>query len=286
MTRSRSTPSSPPNDPPVPNWVTRRTHYLKRTGHFSFIGEPSFDPPALAHPSLGVFLWLVKVLDISRTAITSLAGLPFLPRLTVLNADRSKLEDFTNFQSIKTTTRLSLKETPASKKPNYRLSILIVFEEDNRLISIDGCQISQPLRDQARLFPKYCSELVNRGWIAPARPPSFPQLQYLCEKHGLKPPSVISEEELFSEDLSEPDDDNFDGLLVKLREEHRDVWRKGKAQFGLLNDQEENLSDEILSIFQRYRLNNSAKPGMDVVTIVKELCKELDQEGMVEEESS
>jgi hypothetical protein len=274
----KSSPSRTPHSLPedTPNWLSRRVLLLKRTGQFSFASESAFDPPALAHPSLSSLIRVVKVLDISRTPVTSLAGCPIFPRLTVFVGDRSKLENFANFRALRSALTISLKETPISKLPTYRLSVLIGLGADSQLTSLDGSQISGALRTHASSFSQTGTELVNRGWIATTRLPEFPALQTLCEQFGVETPSVVSDSEHFSSEASEArDPSDFKELVSRLREEHREVWRKGKAQFGMLNDDDENLTDDVVALLQKYQLTEQGSSDLDVFAVVQSLCAEI-----------
>jgi hypothetical protein len=277
---------SPRDDGAIPHWLSKRVFLLKRTGHFTFTGDRSFDPVALSHPRITALLSLVKVLDISHTPITSIAGLPVLPKLNVFVADRTKLDTFANFKAIRSVTTISLKKTPASKLPTFRLSILIAFGPANRLASIDGGQVTQSLRNQALAYPPGCTDLINCGWIPSLRPPPSLELHSLCEQYGLPEPSAISDEEDMSDSVSEsrvPSD--FDGLLAMLRDQHREVWRKGKAQFGMLNNDDENINDDVLALLQRHEIADRTVQDLDVVAAVETLCSDLDREPVVEDTS-
>jgi hypothetical protein len=219
---------------------------------------------------------LVKQLDITRTPIKSLAGLPFLPRLAVFIADRTQIESFTNFKAIKKTSTISLKNTPVSRVPAYRVSVLVALGEQNCVKSIDGGCVSKELRERAKAYPECCEELVNLGALLPARPTEIEGLQRLCEQYGVEPPSVIGEDEKFSDTISETEDRNdppdFPGLLAVLKEEHREVWRRGKAQFGLLNDDDENLNEEVIAILEKHHVADVVGTDVDVLTAVERLC--------------
>jgi hypothetical protein len=268
------TPHSLPEE--IPSWLSRRVLLLKRTGQFSFASESAFNPAALAHPSLASLIRVVKVLDISRTPVTSLTGCPIFPRLAVFVGARSKLENFANFRALKSASTISLKETPLSKLPAYRVSVLIGLGADSPLTSLDGSQVSPALRAHPATFSQTDTELVNRGWLPRPRVPEFAALQTLCEEFGVPPPSLVSDDGPFSMEESESrDPDDFNALLIRLREEHREVWRKGKAQFGLLADDDENLSDEVIALLQKYQLTEQGASDVDVFAVVQSLCAEV-----------
>jgi hypothetical protein len=268
---------SPRDDGVLPRWLSRRILPVKRTGHFFFAGDPFFDPTFLSHPTITALVRIVKVLDISRTTVNSLTGLPFFPRLSVFVADRTLIATFENFKAVRSALTVSLKDSPVSKLTAFRVSILLAFGSQNRVSSIDGGLVTQSLKDQASAYSNRCTALLDCGWIPSIRPPALSELQGLCEQYGVPPPTELSESSPLSSSVaesSEPSD--FDGLLSALKEEEREVWRKGKAQFGLLNNDDDNLNDDVMAILQRHQIADRSSHNVDIVATVAALCAELD----------
>jgi hypothetical protein len=238
----------------TPTWFASRISILKRTGKLSFAGEQLFDPAVLSRPHLVGVLRFVKVLDISGAQATSLQGCPHFPRLVIFVGNRSGICNFTNFRVLKTATTISLKETSVSKLPTYRLSLLLALGSDNQLVSLDGCQIREELKVNVKSFPQYCHDLANHGWIATRQPPPNRDLEELCTTYSVELPFIDSDdedEESSGSFMKKSIATEFEGMIVALREHHKDVWRKGKAQFGL-NDDDEALNEEVLVIPRRH----------------------------------
>jgi hypothetical protein len=254
-------------------WLTQRIAILKRTGHLSLVGELRFDPRALSMPHVISVVRFVRVLDISRTPVTSLLGCPPFPRLTVFIGDRSGISDFANFRALKTATTISLKDTPVARLQTYRLSLLLALGPDDNLVSINGSQISSELRARVKAFPQFCNDLVNRGWIATPKPPAGQESVQLCQRYDVEPPFVDSDtddDDSFEHVPEEPTPTCFEDMLFLLQERHREMQRKGKAQFGLLDNDE-----EMVGILRRDHLLDGKSPDINTFTIVKRLCAEF-----------
>ena len=101
-------------------------------------------------------------LDISYAQLTSLMTLKKQTGLTKLIANNSLISSFKNFLSMPSLRSVSLLDTPVSKKPHYRLSLVVLFGD--QLISIDGKRIPESLRDKARSLPSIIKTLINSGW--------------------------------------------------------------------------------------------------------------------------
>jgi hypothetical protein len=210
-----------------PVWFARRLPHLKQTGSFSLAGEHDIDLIELSYPESASVLTICRRLDLSRTLLSSLDGLPFLPRLLSFTADHSQLSSFKNFRALRRATSISLKNTPVSRTPTYRLSLLLAVGSQS-LASIDGTQISPRLKSRAETFHAICSDLVNAGWIATSHPPNVTDIQQLCEQYEIP---TISEEQPQGEEEEEegqPSSEQlpFDDLLAQLQGEHEQLFSK------------------------------------------------------------
>jgi hypothetical protein len=259
----------------LPVWLGRRLPYLRQTGIFRFVGEQNIDLSYFSHPQVLRTLFLAKVFDISRTTLTTLAGLPYFPRLTVFVADGSELATFANFRTLTTVTSFSLKDTPVSKLPNYRLSLLLVVGTKS-VRSIDGRQISSALKANYERFPSVCREFANAGWVASAQPPTRAEIRSLCSQYSIEEPLFVPDSEnddRLSSALQDSTGD-FDGLLNKLRAEHREVWRKGRAQFGLVNEGTTNtreFAESIGEVLRRHGIDANVDTDDQILETVESL---------------
>jgi hypothetical protein len=218
----------------IPAWLFRRLPHLKKSGKLSIPTDFPVSLADLSLPSVAPLLTVCRSLDLSGVRVASLAGLPPLPRLVVFIADRSQLSSFENFSRLRSATSISLRETPLSRKPTFRLSVLLAVGP-RALTSLDGAQIGDRLRDRAAAFPSVCGALVNAGWVATAAPPDAAALRALCAEYSVADEGVIApapeeeEEEAAEEKVLPP----FEELLAQLQRDHETVVQRGAALFNL-----------------------------------------------------
>ena len=185
-----------------PIWLTIHSHPIMQTGTLNLKNNVQVDLHEFLTDSFSSYIPLIKILDISGNfSIESLEGLPYLPHIHVFNANATGLLTFKNFKSISHATKVSFKDTPISKYITYRLAILLIFGK--KLISIDGSIISNNLYQKYEQYPKYASELVNRGWIVEFPCPNENRLAFLCDLYNLERPAEL--DNILA--IDKPDDD-------------------------------------------------------------------------------
>jgi hypothetical protein len=226
-----------------------------------------------SHPDAVKALSIAKTLDISRTKVMSMVGCCALPRLTVFIADRTKIAHFANFRVLRSVITFSLRGTPVSKTPTYRLSLLLAVGTKS-IISIDGSQISRNLISQLRNYPPECRGLANRGWLAAEQPPSPEELRSLCAEYVINEPVLRSDPEELVSFVRDADGGGFG----RLREEHKGVLRRGQAQFGLVGDaadgNSERLIADIAEVLSRHGIDGEIETADAVFNTVERLCRE------------
>jgi hypothetical protein len=262
----------------LPNWTNRHLSVLKQTGNLSFGGEILFDLSSLSIPQISSVLHPVRTLDISHTHIVSMLGCPPFPHLTVFIGDHSELSNFTNFNVLKSASTVSLKGTPISKLPTYRLSLLLALGNDTQLVSIDGSQISSGLKANLHGFSEKCNALVNLGWIATVKPPTLQELETLCQKYDIDPPFIDNDSNEDSSKTSTEEEipDNFGDLLISLQNQHQEMWRKGKVQFGIL-DEYDDPDFKVMALLRRYGFVNGKVPDVNPFGILAKLRNDLNR---------
>jgi hypothetical protein len=260
--------------------MLRRLTFLKRTGTLRVCGDPQVDLQYFSHPDAIKVLSITKTLDVSRTHLTSMIGCCHFPRLTAFIADRSKIANFANFRVLGTVSTFSMKETPVSKGPTYRLSLLLAVGTKS-VTSIDGIQISPNLQSKLRRYPDTCRQLVNLGWLASSKPPSREEIESLCAEYSIEVPMLHSDsEELISYVQSDAGSDTFEDLIGRLKSEDEDVRRRGKAQFGLVDEQTATdysageLFADIADIMRSRGIDGELKTDDDLFNAVERLCRD------------
>ena len=110
------------------NWLKDKEREFRKTGKLDISGE------MLENLSFIGSRPTMKTLDLSFTSIKSLEGLPPQPKLEYLILDGSTIECFKNGFSISNISKISIRNTPVSKIPNYKISLLLICDKNLRII--------------------------------------------------------------------------------------------------------------------------------------------------------
>ena len=204
------------------NWLKDREREFRKTGKLDISGE------MLENLSFIGSRPTMKTLDLSFTSIRSFEGLPPQPKLEYIILDGSMIESFKNGLSISSISKISIRNTPASKIPNYKLSLLILC--DNLRI-IDDRIVPNKLKQKAEKYPPICRKLVNQGWIAEYPCPSKTDLIDICFNYGLnyqeetegKSISSLNEIPLYEEK-------DIDEIISKYSSKHKKMLQKAKEK--------------------------------------------------------
>ena len=270
----------------IPAWLSRRLHTLKRTGVLTLIKEKNVDLASLQIKDMCSYIQFIKTLDLTGTPIQSIENLPFLPRITSFIADYSELQNCINFSAISTTTSISVKKTPLSKLPHYKLSILLAVGPN--IVKIDGKMISPVLLNRYKKYPEYVRDLVNKGWVVEYPCPSPSKLLSLCKQYKVEIPDEEEqtefppdEEETFVEEEAPVVD--FDSLAQKLWNQHEDMLQKKQAMFGIIDDDESDITQDesefgnrIAALFKSHGYEVNPSDNKSILEAIDELCKRTD----------
>jgi hypothetical protein len=101
-----------------PHWLADRLKTVVRTGRLDLSGEVLDDLSLLGSRAA------MKHLSLAFTQIRKLSGLLVQPNLESLNLDSSDLQ---NFRAVANLSSVSLKDSPASRLPHFKLSLVIVL---------------------------------------------------------------------------------------------------------------------------------------------------------------
>ena len=255
----------------LPGWLARRLPLMKKSGKFNVSGERNFDARYLSSPEVVRALGLVKHVDLSRTPLETLEGLPNLPHLSSFSADQTQISKFTNFKILQTAASVSFKGTPLSELPTYHIGLLLVLGIDS-LSSIDGKVVPTRVRRQCRSYPAFCGELVNRGWIPEFPCPDGTELLRICERFEVEPefPSFVP----YKFDAKTPEDVDvldFEELVKKLKEEHEDVMVRGQALFGIIN-REDEFAGKVAEVLRSHGVELPNTTDGAIAESVRQLC--------------
>lgn len=255
----------------LPNWISRRLPLIKKSGKFNAAGEREFDTEALSIPEVAKALSLVKHVDVSRTAVDSLEGFPNLPHVSSFAADNTQIASLRNFGILQTAAALSFKGTPLAELPTYQIGLLLATG-GKCLSSIDGKVVPARVRKQAKTYPSFCGELVNRGWIPEFPCPDGTVLLKICEQYEVEPefPTFVP----YKFDASAPpevDKFDFEELVKKLKEEHEEVMMRGQALFGIVN-REGEFADKVADVLRTGGVDVQDTTDEGIVETVRQLC--------------
>ena len=191
----------------------------------------------------------LKQLKIDPTTnVTSLSYLHEQPILNEIDLDGTKFDSYVGLSKFKHCTIFNAKDTPLSKRPNYRIALLLAFGP--RIKKINGENLTYEERMKAFEFPAICKEFVNNNWDPTDEPPTEEELPSLIEKYlpedhplrknapkskemkqlltpkkhlipqkkGKKDVSVVEEEPKVLYNKYEQDDELIDALIEKFDE--------------------------------------------------------------------
>lgn len=261
------------DDRDIPAWLMSRLYFLRTEGRLVLSNEPKVaeEFAVLSSPSVYKQIRLMKILDISRTNITTINGFRKYPKLTHFVANNTKLEDFRGFSALSTVSTISLLNTPISELKTFRIALVLAV--GSNLKSVNGKAIPETVIEKANMYPKVCGELVNLGWIPTFPPPESDELDKLCEEYGItdRAPEVYPQKQPKVEDDQEEELD-FEDLIRKLRAEHEEEIQKGKAIFGMIDeDEEEDVGEQVSSIMKTYGVKVDPKDEGAIIEMVKRL---------------
>lgn len=268
------------------SWFIRRLNSIKRSGRLIVSNEPQFSIEMLSDPEHVKLLSMMKYIDISMTKTVSLQGLVSLPHLQTFIANSTQIANFENFQAISSVSSFSLKNTPVSKHPHYKLSLCLVI--GSGISTIDGKVISQTLKNRVEKYPPIAGRLVNMGWMAEYPVPAedrFRQLADECEltysEHEIHP--YVDEDEQEGEEemleLSHIFDEintDFEDKIQLLRGKHEEMIEKGMAIFALIDedktDDDTEVAEKISSVFKSHKIEIDSSSDESILQAVADLC--------------
>jgi hypothetical protein len=177
------TPPEPTDRAIIKKLLTSQRRSLASTGVISLA-----DNPIKSLKELGVQSRLTT-LDISKTKIESLSSLQAQPWLNELIADGSQIDDYAGLSRHPQLRKVSLADTPLSRRPTFRLFTLIVM--GSRLITLNSVPISKAEREQAKQFPKIARNLIEAGCDLPGEPVTDADYRHFAEEVSLEIDGVL-----------------------------------------------------------------------------------------------
>ncbi|OHT03556.1 hypothetical protein TRFO_29053 [Tritrichomonas foetus] len=262
----------------IPTWLNNRLYFLKTQGRMNLASESRVDLSIFGNPELSKQFAMMKYLDLSRTPLTSVDGLVHNKRLKHFTANKSHINTLRNFRALRSVDSVCMLETPISKHPTFKLSLLLVIGD--HLHTIDNQLISQSLRDKAKTYSPIAADLINAGWMAEYPCPPVETLNQLCQQYGIQPnPKATNPIDLqvYSYIDKNMYTGDFETTLQKLKRKHEEMLKQGQALFGLIDDDADNknASTQITSILNAHGMNVDPNDDDAILETVKELCNQI-----------
>ncbi|KAH0794583.1 hypothetical protein GPJ56_001608 [Histomonas meleagridis] len=192
-------------------------------------------------------------------------------------ADNTLISDFKNFHAISSVSKISLKGTPISTNPSYKLSLYLVSGQSLKVI--DGKKIPSSIIKKASTYPPIVSNLINAGWFAEYPCPTFEKLYELCNEYNINQKLMTGEKFAYDNSIGIDEEvytGDFEETIALLRLKHEEMLRKGQSLFGItdVENQEADVKDQIVNIFgingmDRVVLRNEE----NLIDLIQELCK-------------
>ena len=260
----------------VPQWVHEQSYLLKTQGKLIIPTKDNADISFFKNSKYKKQLYLVKHLDASNTPLESLDGFIKLRNLKTFIADGTSISNFKNFQAIASVSKISLKDTPVSLLPAYKLSLYLVTGQSLKVI--DGKTIPSSIIKKASTYPPIAGNLVNAGWIAEHPCPSSERLYELCNEYGINQ-SLMTGEQFAFENSIDLDEDvytgDFEETIALLRVRHEEMLRKGQSLFGItdVENQEADIKDQITNILGINGMKYAVGDEENLIDLIQDLCK-------------
>ena len=126
----------------------------------------------------------LRKLNVSFSNITSFETLPSQPVMTQLIANHTKVNSYVGLSRQPRLSNLSLKATPLSERPYFRIETLIVVGQ--HLMTLNGEQITPEEREIASQYPVIAQNLLEFGWDLVYPCPKVDQFRELAASYNLR----------------------------------------------------------------------------------------------------
>lgn len=257
----------------VPQWLSRRIPSIMRSGQLLLTNERTVsDLRALSSPEFSRYLKSIKHLDVRGTPISSLEGLPTLPHLQSFIADGSYISSLKGFTAISSASKISLKNTPVSKEPTYKLSLVIIFGDN--LSSIDNTIIPKTLKKKAKDYPPLAITLEDKGWMAEVPAPDTERIYELCERYDVVVDKSVQEIPIVEEEEEIDEFEDFEAVVQKFRDEQDAMFARAEQLFGITGEVnfEAELAERVAILFGDHGIAIDATNEDIIVKAIEDLC--------------
>jgi hypothetical protein len=261
-----------------PEWLRRRELYFLRTGKLNLSG---LSIPDLSAVKSRVTL---KEINISRTQLTSLAGLPVQPNIACLNAEKSRLSSFVDFSSISSASIFHLKGTPLAEDPLHLLGIAIMSDAEKPIV--DGCLVPVIWKKRAAKYPPFVRDLLNCGWKLEFPCPGGDQLREACRHYNV---TYIEDDDIKVDTDTESGETlegmNYDGMefmemITALTQKHEEIIEKAGQHFDGEDESEAKFQEKIIELLKNKRgvlFDYGKDLNQQILSVIRSLCVAADK---------
>lgn len=135
------------------------------------------------------------------TKVSTFEHFPTQQNLKDIKANNTLFNSYKGLSRFKNVANFEVEETPMSKRPNFRLALLLAFGP--RIRTINKVEISKEERLKASKYPSICKTFVENDWDPTDEPPTEKEVKELMQKYCPDFVTAIKKGEVNKEELNE-----------------------------------------------------------------------------------
>lgn len=227
----------------IPEWFLEKERKILTTGTLDLSGESITDLSFIRTKSS------LRSLNLSFTSIISFEGLSNQPNLEYVILSGSSIQTLKNIEAIKNISKICYENTPLSRHPHSKLSMLISLPN---LRIINGKLVSPGLIKKAKTYPPIASELINAGWLAEFPCPSSEEFSKLAIQYNL---SERTERRKFhSHKHSQFVERDFDSIINAYLSIHQEMIEEAENRMNeeIPSDDDVNFEEPLSQVTSRF----------------------------------
>ena len=145
-------------------------------------------------------------------------------------------------------TKINIENTPLSRNPHCKLSLLIVC--GNNLRVINGKLISATLRKKAEAYPPVAAQLINAGWMAVYPCPSAEEISKLCAEYSI----FENEEEKHLTKTNKQTERDIDAIINAYTSVHQEMMQEAEFRLNeeVASGDDVNFEDPLSQLTARF----------------------------------
>ena len=214
----------------------------------------------------------LKVLKLGKdTAINSLELMPEQQNLVEIIANNTKLNSYKGLSKFRNVSIFSVKDTPMSERPNFRLALLLAFGPRIRIIN--GEEITSKERMKASQYPSVCKAFVENDWDPTDEPPTQKETMELIAQYQPKKAKQINKGKIKEQDLAaDLSPKKTLTMMNSLKKQKRTEQQTFKFD---RTDGDDALTDELIDKLSSIgiHIRKDENCHENILKVLKELCE-------------